>query len=96
MVNGAWWAAAVRPVMLGMGAFFVALDLDIQPMLDVKPFEMSNVVKYYNSGRKKKLKDPYMLDETEEEEREEREERARELRAERMEENNIEREPEGT
>ena len=83
MVNGTFWAAAaVRPVILGMGAVFAALDMDIQPLLDVQLFEMSNVFKMYNSGRRKKSKDPYALDEDEEEEREEREERMREAAAE--------------
>ena len=78
MVNGAFWAAAaVRPVILGMGAILAALDMDIQPMFDVKLFEMP-----LNSGRRSKLKDPYSFDEDDEEEREEREERMREEAAE--------------
>ena len=38
MVNGAWWAA-VQPVILSLGAVFAALDLDLEPMLDLKPIE---------------------------------------------------------
>ena len=34
MVNGAWWIAAAKPVMLSIGALFAAFELDLQPMLD--------------------------------------------------------------
>ena len=30
IVKGAWWAAAVQPVLLGLGAAFATIDLDIQ------------------------------------------------------------------
>ena len=39
MVNGAWWATAAQPIIIGMGAIIAALDMDIRPMLDVKLFE---------------------------------------------------------
>ena len=29
MVRGAWWAAAVQPVILGLGAALSAIDLDL-------------------------------------------------------------------
>ena len=29
IVKGAWWAAAVQPVILGFGAAFAALDHDV-------------------------------------------------------------------
>ena len=35
MVEGAWWAAAVQPVILSLGAVLGALDLDV---LDVHYF----------------------------------------------------------
>ena len=34
IVNGAWWAAVTQPVILGFGAAFAALDLDV-PSLDI-------------------------------------------------------------
>ena len=40
-VNGAWWAAVAQPVILGFGAAFAALDLDV-PSLDIlnfRPFD---------------------------------------------------------
>ena len=37
MVNGTWWAVAVHPVILSIGTVFAALDLDLQPMLDIQP-----------------------------------------------------------
>ena len=33
MVKGTWWAAAVRPVVLSLGAIMGAIDLDV---IDVK------------------------------------------------------------
>ena len=33
-VNGAWWAAMTQPVILGFGAAFAALDLDV-PTIDI-------------------------------------------------------------
>ena len=51
IVNGAWWAAAVQPVILSLGAVWAALDhevLDIQaigknilPYRRAKPVEQS-------------------------------------------------------
>ena len=38
LVKGAWWANLAQPVILGLGAAFAALDLDLvhlQPILDV-------------------------------------------------------------
>ena len=35
MVNGAWWATAVQPVILSIGAAFAALNSDLQPILDI-------------------------------------------------------------
>ena len=39
IVRGTWWTAAVKPVILGFGAAFAAVDLDLQPDLFLKfPF----------------------------------------------------------
>ena len=35
IAKGAWWLAAVQPVMLSFGAAFAALNLDLQPIIDV-------------------------------------------------------------
>ena len=35
-MNGAWWAAAVKPIIVSFGAAFAALNLDLEPMLDIK------------------------------------------------------------
>ena len=37
IVKGAWWAAAVQPVILSLGAVLAALDRDV---LDVYSFEL--------------------------------------------------------
>ena len=29
IVKGTWWAAAIQPVILSLGAVFAAIDLDI-------------------------------------------------------------------
>ena len=34
-VEGAFWAAAVQPIILSIGAAFAALNIDAQPFLDV-------------------------------------------------------------
>ena len=34
-VEGAFWAAAVQPILLSFGAAFAALNIDAQPFLDV-------------------------------------------------------------
>ena len=33
MVKGAWWAAAVQPVILSLGAVLTAIDLDVHQTL---------------------------------------------------------------
>ena len=35
IVEGAWWAAAVQPIVLSLGAAFTAMNLDVQPFLNV-------------------------------------------------------------
>ena len=47
MVKGAFWAAAVQPVILGLGAIFAALDSDLEPMQDVK-FEFAKLLTFKN------------------------------------------------
>ena len=36
-VNCTWWVGFVQPIILSFGAAFAALDLDLEPMLDVMP-----------------------------------------------------------
>ena len=38
MVEGAWWAAAVQPVILSLGAVLGALDLDVLDVQYLLPF----------------------------------------------------------
>ena len=57
MVNGAWWAAAVQPVMLSIGAVFAALNLDLEPILDAKPIELGKLMIFKNRGKKEKEKE---------------------------------------
>ena len=42
MVKGAFWAAAVQPLILSIGAILSAIDLDV---LDVQPIKLKNVLK---------------------------------------------------
>ena len=38
-INGAWFVGIARPIILSFGAVFAALDLDLEPMLNIKlPF----------------------------------------------------------
>ena len=53
MANGAWWAAAVQPVMLSIGTAFAALDLDLEPIFDAKPFELRKLITFKNDKQKK-------------------------------------------
>ena len=48
MANGAWWAAAVQPVILSIGALFAALDLDLETVIDTKPFELRKLMIFKN------------------------------------------------
>ena len=47
MVKGTWWAAAVRPVVLSLGAVLGAIDLDV---LDVQPvnIEWKKLIPFIN------------------------------------------------
>ena len=63
IVKGAWWAIAVQPVILSIGAVFAALDLDLQPILDVQPkllifkSDKEAAAKVTNEDKKKEDKD---------------------------------------
>ena len=35
VVNGAWWTAAIQPILLSFGAAFAALNFGVQPLLDI-------------------------------------------------------------
>ena len=35
IAKGAWWVAAAQPIILSFGAAFAALNLDVQPFLDI-------------------------------------------------------------
>ena len=64
VVNCAWLAAAVQPVILSLGAIFAALDLDLQPMLDAQPIEFRNFFIFGNKeNANKELEDIRLTDE---------------------------------
>ena len=44
-VNGAWWTAAVQPVILSLGAVLSAIDLDV---LDVQTIGLKNWLPFIN------------------------------------------------
>ena len=48
MAKGAWWAAAVQPVILSIGALFAALDLDLEPFIATKPLELRKLMIFKN------------------------------------------------
>ena len=35
IVRGAWWAAAMQPIAVTLGAAFAAFNGDVQPLLDL-------------------------------------------------------------
>ena len=43
IVKGVFWAAAVQPVILGLGALFSAIDLDV---LDVQLIELKSLLPF--------------------------------------------------
>ena len=47
MVNGAWYTAVTQPVMLGVGAAFASIDLDV---LNVHFFDW-NKLNPFSSGK---------------------------------------------
>ena len=54
MVNGAWWAAAMQPVFLSVGAVFAAFDLDLEPFLNAKPIDFRNLMAPKKTSKKEK------------------------------------------
>ena len=49
MINGALWAAVtLQPVILSIGALFAALELDLQPMLDVQAIQWRKFMTFKN------------------------------------------------
>ena len=57
MVNGAWWAAAMQPVLLSVGAVFAAFDLDLEPFLNAKPIDFRNLMAPKKETSKKEKDD---------------------------------------
>ena len=53
IVKGTWWAAAVQPMILSLGAILAAVDLD----LDVEPFEWKNWLPFKKRSRAKNLRE---------------------------------------
>ena len=51
MVKGTWWAAAVQPVILSLGAILAAVDPDIQPI------EWKNYLPFVNKDTEKESKE---------------------------------------
>ena len=45
VVKGSWWAAAVQPIILSFGALFAALDLDLEPLLNVNLLDLREWMK---------------------------------------------------
>ena len=45
IVKGAWWSAAVQPVILGFGAILTALNQDALDV-DVQPIEWKNLLPF--------------------------------------------------
>ena len=48
-LSGAWWIAAVQPVILSLGAILAAIDLDV---LDLQPFELKIKLPFINKLKK--------------------------------------------
>ena len=49
MVKGAWWAAAVRPIILSLGAIWGAIDSDV---LNVEHIEWRNMMPFISKQSK--------------------------------------------
>ena len=45
IVQGAWWAAAVQPVVLSLGAILGALDLEV---IDLQPIQWKKLMPFIN------------------------------------------------
>ena len=39
-INGTWWVGFAQPILLSFGAAFAALNLDLEPILNVQPIEL--------------------------------------------------------
>ena len=48
MVNGAWWAAAVQPLILSLGAVLGTIDLDVLDNDKPFTFEWRNFLPFIN------------------------------------------------
>ena len=49
LVKGTWWAAAVQPVILSLGAVLSAIDLD---GFDIQTIELRNLLPFINKQEK--------------------------------------------
>ena len=49
MVRGAWWTAAVQPVILSLGAILGTIDLDV---LNIEPIEGYSWMSFANNNTK--------------------------------------------
>ena len=47
IVNGVWWAAAAQPIIIGMGALFAAIDMDLELLQDIKFYSWKGLKKPY-------------------------------------------------
>ena len=62
MVKGAWWAAAVQPVILTLGAVLGTIDKDV---LDIQAIEWRNLLPFINKQDAEVPKDAKKQDEKE-------------------------------
>ena len=53
MVKGTWWAAAVQPVILSLGAVLAAINQDV---FDINSIEWKNLQIFKNEKEEKKVK----------------------------------------
>ena len=63
MVKGAWWAAAIQPVILSLGAVLGTIDKDV---LDIQAIEWRNLLPFINKQDAEVPKDAKKEDEEEE------------------------------
>ena len=52
-VKSAWWVGLTKPIVLGFGAVFAALDIDLQPVADVQPLEWGKKLLTANKYKEK-------------------------------------------
>ena len=60
MVKGLWWAAAVQPVILSLGAILGAIELDL--LNNVELIELRSILPFINKHEKNKPKIEYKED----------------------------------